>query len=241
MENINEIFRAALNCCLDERGRNAQADLARSLEISLKTINGIKQGRRGTKEQKKRAIAAYFGYFEHQFEDFLDRGRARLAGRPIPEPPAQYASEPDMAAAGYFKVPLERTDRLGAGAVHALGLVKPEGSDSLVVHSSIIGRQNGSHLRGYVVGGDSMEPLIADGGIVVADLARNRADNLREGAAYVINYDEEGPGAVKYLRWAEKGKRLALESENKFYKTVYRKIREVTLIGQVIWSCREHK
>jgi phage repressor protein C with HTH and peptisase S24 domain len=74
-----------------------------------------------------------------------------------------------------------------------------------------------------------MEPLFANGGLVVADLAKNRTENLKEG------------GVVKYLRWVEKGKLLSIESENKLYAPVFRKVREVTLIGQVIWSCREHK
>jgi phage repressor protein C with HTH and peptisase S24 domain len=76
---------------------------------------------------------------------------------------------------------------------------------------------------------------------VVADLTKNRAESLKEGSLYVISYDEEKSGAVKFLRWAEKGRLLALESENKLYKPVFRRVKEVTLIGRVVWSCRAYK
>jgi len=243
MEDINKIFQAALKETVDREltERGERAAFARKVDIPQSRLNDILSGHTGTVEEKRRSLAAALGYHGHLYDYFLDRGRAIVAGRPIPEPPADYASEAETAAGGYFPVPLDRADRLGAGGIHAQGVAKPETATTILVHGPTLGRRNSRNLKAFVVGGDSMEPLIADGGLVVADLTKNRTENLKEGAAYVIRYDEEGDGAVKYLRWAEKGKSLILESENKFYKPVVRKLREVALVGQVIWSCREHK
>ena len=86
-----------------------------------------------------------------------------------------------------------------------------------------------------------MEPLLVHSGLIVGYLTQNRVESLKEGSIYMVCYDEEKTGVAKYLRWAEKGRLLALESENKAYQPVYRKVKEVTLIGRVIWSCRQHK
>jgi len=241
MEDINKIFRAALEYVFEHTltRHGDQIALANSAEVPATTLNDILKGRRGGSEDTRRALAAALRYPGRQYEDFLDIGRAILAGRPILELTTDYVSEADLAAAGYFQVSLDQADRLGAGG--GRGLVKLENTAPVVVHGPTLGCKNGRHLRAFVVGGDSMEPLLAQGGIVVADLTKNRTENLKEGAAYVIIYDEEGAGAVKYLRWVEKGKVLSIESENNFYKPVFRKTREVVLIGQVIWSCREHR
>ena len=92
----------------------------------------------------------------------------------------------------------------------------------------------------FRVGGDSMEPLIAKGGIVLADLKHNDVGHIHEGGVYVLCWDrEDGECAVKYLRWAERGKLLSVESENSFYKPVFKRVDEVLLIGRVIWAWRD--
>jgi len=237
MQDLNKIFQATLEHLLAKRGE--QAALAKRIGMPTTTLGDIKQGRRNASDEKKRAIAAELGFSGRHYENFLDIGRAVLAGRPVPEPPENYATQEDMPTAEYFHVPLDQSERLGAGGIHFLGQAKPEVETTFLIHGPTLGRQSGRNLRAFMVGGDSMEPLIGDGGIVVADLTKNRFENLREGAAYVIGWNEEGK--VKYLRWAEKGKFLTVESENKFYKTVIKRPKEVTLIGQVIWSCRKHK
>jgi phage repressor protein C with HTH and peptisase S24 domain len=231
MEDLNKIFQTALGLKLTRRGD--QAALARQIGMSTTTLGDIKSGRRNASDEKKRALAKALGYPGRQYENFLD------LGRPDSEQSSDYVPQGDLTAAGYFPVPLDQADRLGAGGIHALGQAKPEEVTTLMVHGDSIGRNNGRNLRAYVVGGDSMEPLIGDGGLVVADLSRNKLANIKDGGIYVIGWDEEG--SVKYLRWAEKDKLLAVESENKFYKTMIKRPKEVTLIGQVIWSCRQHK
>ncbi|MDR2725715.1 MAG: S24 family peptidase [Candidatus Adiutrix sp.] len=242
MEDINKIFRAALKHFILARGD--QARLADKTGVSRPFLNDILQGRSkgGGSDATRRVLSAALGFPGPRHEHFLNIGRAILAGQPIPaEPPTDYVSEAELAGAGCFQVPLDWADRLEAGGSRAPRSVKPENTAHIVVHGPTLGRKNGRGLWAFVVEGDNMEPLLARGGLVVADLTKNRAENLKEGAAYVISYDEERAGAVKYLRWVEKGRVLSLESENKSYQAVFRKAREVILIGQVIWSCRAHK
>jgi transcriptional regulator with XRE-family HTH domain len=231
MEDINKTFQAALEHFLTKRGD--QAALADRTDVSTSHINDILKGRRGGTEEKRRALAAALGYPGRHYEDFLDLGRAICAGRPLPEPPADGLNEADLAATGYFQIPLNQTSQ-------PAGLQgQKTAAEAVVVHGSTLGVKSGRHLRAFTVGGDSMEPLLAQGGLVVADLTKNRAENLKDGSIYVLRYD--GGEAVKFLCWAEKGKLLALESENKSYKPVFRRVKEVILIGRVIWSCRAHK
>ena len=50
-----------------------------------------------------------------------------------------------------------------------------------------------------------------------------------------------GECAVKYLRWAEKGRILSIASEKaRVYPPFFKEVDEVQLIGRVVWSWREH-
>jgi len=86
-----------------------------------------------------------------------------------------------------------------------------------------------------------MEPAIAEGGIVVVDKAENRLDQISEGKIYALCWDlYDGECAIKRLRWAEKGRTLALESINPAFSSRFMSPSEVKLIGRVIWSWRVH-
>jgi phage repressor protein C with HTH and peptisase S24 domain len=86
-----------------------------------------------------------------------------------------------------------------------------------------------------------MEPLIAEGGIVVADLSDDVPARIREGKIYELCYDLDfGECAVKFLSWAAKDRLLAIGSQNAaLYPAVYRKPSEVRIVGRVIWASRE--
>ena len=110
----------------------------------------------------------------------------------------------------------------------------------VVVHGPSLGRRSAHQLQAFRLGGDSMDPVLVSGGIVIADLAQNELGRLREGAVYVLCWDLfDGECAAKYLRWAEKGRWLSIESENKRYPPVVKPVEEVKLIGKIIWAWRE--
>jgi phage repressor protein C with HTH and peptisase S24 domain len=87
-----------------------------------------------------------------------------------------------------------------------------------------------------------MEPIIAQGGIVLADLDDNQPSRLKEGHIYVLCWDlQEQECAVKYLWWAERGKSVLIVSPNQeAHNPLVRRLEDVVLIGRVIWSWRSH-
>ncbi len=74
-ELISEIFRAALQKWVDERGRGSQAWLARATGLTPSQINDCLKGRRGGPEENRRKICRVIGV---DYEAFLERGRELL-------------------------------------------------------------------------------------------------------------------------------------------------------------------
>ncbi len=234
---MNNIFQAALRKAND--GRYKQRELAEMIGISPPYLNDLFQGRKSGSEELRRRIAEALDY--QDYETFLDLGRAELGlprlRRDIPTGEESRDEEP----AGFFRVPFSDHMRLAAGSGGSIPVTDDENTSTVAVHGPSLGRRNAKNLQAFRVGGDSMEPLIAKGGIVLADLAQNDIHNLREGRIYVLCWDfDEGECAVKRLKWAAPGTLLAIESENSFYETIYRRPGEVHLIGRVILSWREH-
>jgi phage repressor protein C with HTH and peptisase S24 domain len=96
-------------------------------------------------------------------------------------------------------------------------------------------------MQAFRVGGDSMEPLIAQDGIVMVDVSKNDITDLDEGEIYVLCWDiSTEECAVKRLKWADWGSLLAIESADpNAYETIYRRPEDVVLVGKVIWTWRE--
>jgi phage repressor protein C with HTH and peptisase S24 domain len=110
----------------------------------------------------------------------------------------------------------------------------------IVVHGPSLNRRSAKNLQAFRVGGSSMEPLIADGGIVLADTGHTDLKRIKDGRIYVLCWDlSDGECAVKYLRWADQGRILSIESENPLVKPMFKRADEVALIGKVIWAWRE--
>ena len=88
-----------------------------------------------------------------------------------------------------------------------------------------------------------MEPLISEGGIVVADISERDPRRLKDGKIYVLCWELlEGECAVKFVRWGEKGKSVVISSpSNELYPPIVRLVEDVSLIGRVIWAWREFK
>lgn len=147
----------------------------------------------------------------------------------------------EMEERGFFTVPFSDDMKLAAGGGGTIPVSDDAENSVVVVHGPSIKRRNAKKLQAFRVGGDSMEPLIAEDGIVLADLAHNDIRHIKDGRIYVLCWDLENDGecAVKYLKWFDKGKIVSIESEDRFYKPVLKRIDEVILIGKVIWSWRE--
>lgn len=240
--SIDKIFQSALKAEVKE-SLDTQSAIAKKAGISVAYLNDLIHGRRFGSEDVRRRLALLFGW--PHYEGFLNIGRRELGLPLVKEAPPDegepaYMTEPELSERGFFAVPFSDNMRLAAGPGGTIEVTDEAETSHIVVHGPTLGRHNAKKLQAFRVGGDSMEPLIAKNGIVMADLKHNDVQHIHEGSVYVLCWDrEEGECAVKYLRWAEKGKLLSVESENGFYKPVFKSVEEVLLIGKVIWAWRD--
>ncbi len=239
--NMREIFlKAVFHLLTGKWGEKAR--LSRETGIDVGYLNRILSGKAPGSDSNRRAIAVALGYPGARYEDFLNIGRALLAGKepPAAEPPQPLTAD-EMSERGFFVVPFSDNMKLAAGSGGRIPVTDDEESSRIIIHGPSLRRHNAKKLQAFRVGGDSMEPVIAKGGIVLADLKQSDIRHIHEGGIYVLCWDlSDGECAVKRLRWAEKGKWLSIESEEKFYAPVVKRPQEVMLIGRVIWSWREH-
>ena len=238
--SIDEIFRVAVLDRIGDR-RGAQAQLSRASGVHPPYLNGILKGRKPGTEEVRRRIAEALGYPDRRYEEFLEIGRAILENRPRPEFEPRFLSADEMSERNFFTVPFSDNMRLAAGGGGTIPVTDDDENSSVIVHGPSLGRHNAKGLQAFRVGGDSMEPLIAEGGIVMVDTSRNDLRHIKEGGIYVLCWDlSDGECAVKRLRWAEKYRLLCIESADPFYPPVFKSVNDVVLIGQVIWSWRNH-
>jgi len=244
MENIDEIFKACLDFFIANYKSERQFALA--IGITPDFLNKVRNRKRTCSDETKRQVADVLGYSGSRFEAFLQIGRDKLAGREPGIGDPTLPSDEELAAQGFMKVDFSDNMKLAAGSggrVH-IPVTEPAENSKVVIHRASLGRgtYHAHQLQAFRVGGDSMEPLIAEGGIVLADLTQNELRSIKEGNIYVLCWDLlDGECAVKYLRWAKKNQFLSIESENaKAFPPVFRDVEDVKLIGRVIWSWREH-
>lgn len=237
MADFDDYFRAALIDSVKERG--AQASLSRDSGIGTSYINNIVKGRDCGSEATRRALAAALGFAGRRYEDFLEMGRAFLEGRepPTPEPPSM-ANE---SLVDFFRVPYSENMRLASGSSGIIPISVETEASPVIVHGPTIGRANPWGLRAFGVDEEAMEPIIARGGLVLADLKQNDFRKIKNDEIYVICCDfDEGQGLVRQLEWAGRERdRLALKSANDRYPTLYRQPREIRIFGRVLWAWRQ--
>ena len=228
-QEISEAFRLWLVDYI--RGRRlTQLKAALNLGVVPGTINHILTGRRRpTLELMEKMLDRAGAGYQEALTPYLD----------IREGPAPLDDQA-MTEQGFLKVPFSDDMRLAAGGGGAVPLTYEAADSPVVVHGPSLGRRSARQLQAFRLGGDSMEPVLASGGIVIADLSHNDPGRLREGSIYVLCWDfHDGECAAKYLRWAEKGRWLSIESENKSYAPVVKAAEEIKLIGKIIWAWRE--
>lgn len=230
-KNLNsESFAAAFRAALDAYNLKP-AQLVEKTGLSTGLISTYLSGKSEPGYSNIQKIAAGFGLTVAQF--FAQEP-------PVIESEPHFLTADEMSERGFFAVPFSTSMKLAAGAGGQIQIDEDEKTSNIIVHGPSLGKHNAKGLQAFRVGGDSMEPVIAKGGIVLADTKQNDIHHIHEGGIYVLCWDlSDGECAVKRLRWADKGKLLSIESEEKFYSPVFKKPREITLIGRVIWGWRE--
>ena len=240
-------FRKWLQDWIDRKGYS-QHQAAMKLGTTATTINMVLKGTRGASDELMLKMINNSGenlrpfwdeYQPDKQEVEAEDRRKELKLHPAPGVP-HYMTSDEMEERGFFTVPFSDNMKLAAGEGGSIPITDEANESVIVVHGPSIRRRNAKNLQAFRVGGPSMEPLIADGGIVLADLSHNNIKHIKDDRIYVVCWDlDDGQCAVKYLRWFEKGKIVSIESEDRFYKPVLKRIDEVVLIGKVFWAWRE--
>jgi hypothetical protein len=244
MPNFNDIFRESLRYFLREHKNKSQ--YARYLGLSADLLNKLLRpvDPFNVSEIRKRAIAAKLGFQERMYENFLDIGRAILNGKAPDLSELQWdgMTGDELRERGFITVPFSDNMKLAAGSGGTIPITDSVERSKIIIHGPSLKRTTSRHLQAFRVGGDSMEPVIAEGGIVLADTSDNVPERLREGKIYVICWDlREGECAVKYLSWAKKKESVLITSPDiRAYPPIVRALEDIQLIGRVIWSWREH-
>ena len=238
IKQVDDAFREALKNCVEELGWGGKTKLAESLEVAASYIHQLISGRSYGSEAHRRQIAQFFGY--SSYDDFLELGFAILENRPIPSPEPKYLSSDELTERGFFTVPFSLEMRLSAGGGGTIQVDDDEDKSSIIIHGPTLGYHNSNNLQAFRVGGESMEPLIGEGGIVLVDKTHNRLERLKDGSVYVGCWESDGECQVKRLRWAEEGVLVAIESVNPMFPIIYKKPKDFyQLIGKVVWIWRE--
>jgi transcriptional regulator with XRE-family HTH domain len=242
MENIQIIFLAALRHFASKA--KSQTVFADTVGITVGYLNHLLKGRNKGSEEVKRKIAQSLGYKGANYELFLDVGRAILAGKDpdsIDEPQDEVTGE-EIQNRGFITIPFSDNMKLAAGSGGTIPITENDDESTVIIHGPSIGRRNARNLQAFRVGGDSMEPIIAAGGIVIADLSDNDPTKIKDGKIYVLCWDLDfGECAVKYLRLAESSSRVVISSPDPVsHPPIVKRLSEIQLIGRVIWSWREH-
>lgn len=238
-------FHAAFRKWYESSGKK-QVETAEFLGMTQGSFSNVLTRRRSLSLASMEEIASKIGM---DLVSMLAEGRNIISDTIQPLPTLSTTPEPltdeELHQQGFLKVPFSDHMKLAAGGGGTIPITDDAENSVVIVHGPSLGRHNAKNLQAFRVGGDSMEPLIAKGGIVMADTSPMHRDimHIHEGDIYIICWDlEDGECAVKRLKWTEggKGQWLSIESEEKFYRPVVKSVKDVVLIGRVIWSWREH-
>lgn len=235
---MDDVFKTALQKTMP--GRFKQKELAEQVNISVSYFNDLYKGRKSGQEHVRRAIASALGY--EDYEAFLDVGRLELGIKTLrPSESGLSGGDSLREYKAFFQVPFSDHMSLKPGGSDIIEVTDSEKNSAVMIHGPSLGRSNARNLQAFRVAGDEMEPLIAKEGIVLVDLSQNKLLNLCEGRIYLLCWElDQGQCAVRRLKWVERGQLLAIEAENPSHETVYKRARDIRLIGRIIWSWREH-
>lgn len=254
MEKPIPAFSKALKHFIDTGKNITQAKIAAKTGVKQSMVSGMKTGKRAGTEDSRRAIAAFFG---KEYDEFLKIGerlaemestipdpnvKATTTPHPTPNILIQTHREADKSAIdvdAFTAIPLYESGRMAAFSNGAAFDRYETPSNSVVVYMPELGIRAKHRLAATRVGGDSMEPLIPEGSIIVVDLDdREFADNKIYAVA--LDDDVDMLFAVKRVRKFEKAEGFLLLSENQSYAPRLVVVHDWhrLCIGRVIWMWR---
>lgn len=239
-------FREALDYCYKNRGW-AQKHLADHSGLAQSTISALLNRKAGKRQETQTKIANAFGY---DLVDFLALGRRILSGDDRPDVPPPAGLAPVVVAESgqdiedlkgqidYFRpVPLYESGSVAAGPSGTAFDYNEKPDSSVLVYRPELGHRAKHQLRATRVIGDSMEPVIPEGSIVVVDMDDRR---LVDGRIYAIaRTDIDIPLVASIKRVHPANEAFVLLSENKDYPPEVVAVDWPELcVGRVVWMWR---
>jgi hypothetical protein len=218
-----------------ERGRGGKTALAKAIKVSTGLVGDVLAGRTRGSERTRRAMAAFLGFPGPGYERFLEIGRRLAEDAGLGQGPE---GELQAAEDGHVLVPVYERARVGSDG--RLELVREGGDGPAAVYAPVPVRFGRKPLRAFRVLGGWMEPLIAEGGVVVAE--ETALQSLDGGGPHVLCLDL-GRGAleVRIAAWASPGGSLVIASADSIRRPPFvRPVDDVAVIGRVVWSSRPH-
>jgi phage repressor protein C with HTH and peptisase S24 domain len=241
----SDYFRNAVKDYLAKKERGAQKDLAAAAGITPRHLNDFLGGRRSMTEEDQIQIVKAIGV---EYISFLRKGKALIEGvdivqtepkRPIIIQTVSEAQKNYIDGDQFRAVPLYESGRLAAWSNGAAFDVYERATDHVMVYLPEIKHRLSHTLVAARVGGDSMDPLIPEGSIVIIDLSDKEFYDRR---VYACNWDEGGIDmvVVKRVMAVPEAKSFLLLSENRDYGAVMTNVDWDRLcIGRVVWMWRD--
>jgi len=231
-------------------GNVSQAALAAFVGVSQGYVSKILTGKQTPKLERRRRFAAFFNldyeamvaFGREQAEAEDDRSRAAEKGRcqvrePLysggaTEPTALHAMLRGLQAhqRDYTEVPLrEATGSMGGGST--------ETGDRTLSYLSfrtdwIRSKGNPENMTVIRAFGESMEPTIADGSVVLIDEGRRQ---FVKNKIYYLRYN----GQMYIKRLVDRGGQLAIVADNDPNSYLIADADDFEIIGRCIWAARE--
>jgi len=228
-------FHAAFSRIISEGKRGLQAEIARKIGKEPPYINRIVSGDRPGTEDVRRSISSALGY---TYEEMLSIGRRILDGQS--EEGQRGATLPPFQARGgmglidhdcFVSVPKYKARPSGGhGTFDASDMIE---SNLMFRHDFLSKRGQVDQMALFEVTGNSMEPFIYEGDVVLVDRSSRE---ITDGKAYAYR---EGD-TIKIKRLSRQGNVVIASSENAMMYPAYRvETDNFSLIGRVIWVGHE--
>lgn len=215
--NDERITADALDFWL-KKSRMTQAELAEKTGLAQNYISQIKTGTRGAPSIKAvQQIAEAFGLSLLEFLSCKD----------------------DLTPELVLVERIKARPKAGSGGLET----DAEHTETYAFHKKFIERKRGraDTLKIFEVAGDSMEPTLSEGDLILAnqldkDVRTGRIYLLRIGEELMVKRLENRPGGV-----------LLIRSDNREYEDISVTLSEIDkdggeieIFGRMVWSCREY-
>ena len=217
---MNRTFGDVLKSLREER-HLSQRQLAENLKVAYSTIGMYESGQREPSYEMLENIADYFNV---DMNYLLGKSIIKNSYRSdLTEIPMDHVVFDD-----YF--PLNYSTNLSAGSFEELLQAEPDS----VVYVPIVFQGRRKRLHAFKVNGTSMNNVIEDGSIVVAEDTADGGINFKDGTIVVAFLD--GKATVKRLYRAEDHVTLMPDSTDKAHMPItVTPDQQLYIIGRVIW------